>query len=181
MLKAFAEGEYDYGIDHTVIMELTGYNLDDAKRLIKSMTKGDNVVINAASFLAAVIMLSEPNRRVELQQVQLIYDVFDFSLSGQMTLDAFAVMLLCVVSAQGFIIDRSQETPTDAVMIATAKAMFDQLQKSYTSTISQAEVVGLFRDNFSSHAVGTIDKVFLRLCMGPECLSWRVENDAASV
>jgi hypothetical protein len=42
VIKAYNEGEYDFGIDYTVIMNITGYDIDDAKELIKLHSKNES-------------------------------------------------------------------------------------------------------------------------------------------
>ena len=42
VVKAYNEGEYDFGIDHNVIMNITGYEVDDAKDLVKAHQKNDS-------------------------------------------------------------------------------------------------------------------------------------------
>lgn len=42
VVKAYNEGEYDFGIDYNVIMNITGYEADDAKELVKAHQKNDS-------------------------------------------------------------------------------------------------------------------------------------------
>lgn len=42
VIKSYAEGEYDFGIDYQVIMNITGYDPDDAKELLKLHSKNDS-------------------------------------------------------------------------------------------------------------------------------------------
>ena len=42
VLRGYHEGEYDFGIDYTVIMNLTGYNIDEAKGLVAAHAKNDS-------------------------------------------------------------------------------------------------------------------------------------------
>jgi hypothetical protein len=172
MIKAYVDGEYDWGIDHTVIMSLTGHSLDEAKLLIKSLSRGESVTINAASFLSAVIMLSEPNRRMENSQLSLIFDIFDFGMQGQMSFDEFTIMLLCVITTQGIIMGRTIENPSDAAAIEIAKTMYAALDKPQNSSIALQEVAALYKEYFTSKSVNTMDKVFDRFLLGPDCLQW---------
>jgi len=177
MIKAFVDGEYDWGIDHTVIMALTGQTLDGAKVVIKAMSKGESVTINAASFLVAVIMLSEPNRRVDNNQLALIFEVFDFSMCGSLSFDEFTIMLLCVISTQGIIISRAKENPDDAHVVEIAKAIYDKIGKDVKSSIQYAEVLMVYKEFFTSHSVSTIDTVYDRFMLGTQVLEWQLAEE----
>ena len=177
LIKAYVDGEYDYGIDHTVVMALTGFSLESSKVLIKALSRGDGIVINATSFLTAVIMLSEPNRRQEFNQLNLIFEVFDFSMSGALTFDEFSMMLLMVASTQALIIDLPNQIPNDETIINISNAMFNAIGKNKSSTITLVEVCNLFKEYFSSHGQICIDQIFDRFCMGTSCLEWPVDDE----
>jgi hypothetical protein len=177
MIKAFVDGEYDWGIDHTVIMSLTGQTLDEAKVIIKVMSKGESVTINAASFLVAVIMLSEPNRRADNSQLALIFEVFDFSMAGSLSFDEFTIMLLCMISTQGIIISRAKENPDDSAVVSIAKAIYEKIGKDIKAPILYQEVLLVYKEYFTSHQVSTIDTVYDRFMLGTSVLEWRVEDE----
>ena len=40
-IDAYTTGDYDFGIDASVIMTLTGYDADKAKNLVQNHTKND--------------------------------------------------------------------------------------------------------------------------------------------
>lgn len=42
VIKAYNEGEYDFGIDYQVIMNITGYEVEEAKDLVKAHSKNDS-------------------------------------------------------------------------------------------------------------------------------------------
>ncbi len=42
VVKSYHEGEYDFGIDHSVVMSLTGYEADEAKELLGALAKNDS-------------------------------------------------------------------------------------------------------------------------------------------
>jgi len=177
MIKAFVDGEYDWGMDHTVIMALTGQTLDEAKVVIKAMSKGESVTINAASFLVAVIMLSEPNRRVDNNQLALIFEVFDFSMAGYLSFDEFTIMLLCVISTQGIIISRAKENPSDALVVNIAKAIYEKIGKDPKAPIQYQEVLMIYKEFFTSHSINTIDLVYDRFTLGTQVLEWQAEEE----
>lgn len=41
MISHYLEGEFDFGIDCGVVMNITGYEIDDAKDLIAAHSKND--------------------------------------------------------------------------------------------------------------------------------------------
>lgn len=42
VIKSYAEGEYDFGIDYQVVINITGYEPDDAKELIRLHSKNES-------------------------------------------------------------------------------------------------------------------------------------------
>lgn len=42
VLKNYQEGDYDFGIDTNAVMNITGYEMDDAKDLLSSLSKNDS-------------------------------------------------------------------------------------------------------------------------------------------
>lgn len=42
VLKEYVDGDYDFGIDYSVIMGITGLDLDDAKFIVSNLSKNDN-------------------------------------------------------------------------------------------------------------------------------------------
>jgi hypothetical protein len=177
MLKAYVDGEYDYGIDHTVVMSLTGLNLQEAKVLVKALSKGDTSVINAACFLLSVIMLGEANRRSENSHLALCFEVFDFSLSGQLSFDEFSIMLLCLVTTQGMMIGRNMEIPSDKHMILVAETLYGAIGKNKSNPIELHEVNSLYNEYFKSHKVTALDEVFDRLLLGDKVTYWPAEEE----
>ena len=177
MLKAYVDGEYDFGIDHTVVMSLTGLNFADAKVLVKALCKGDSSIINSTSFLLSVIMLGEGNRRSENSHLALTFEVFDFSLSGQLSFDEFSIMLLCLVTTQGMMIGRNMEIPADKNMVAAAEALYSAAGKNKSNPITLQEVNSLYNEYFKSHGINALDQVFERLLLGDQVTFWPKEDE----
>lgn len=42
ILREYADGDYDFGIDYSVIMGVTGLDLDDAKTIVSCLCKNDS-------------------------------------------------------------------------------------------------------------------------------------------
>lgn len=42
VVKAYNDGEYDFGIDYTVVMAITGVNMDEAQALITAHSRNDS-------------------------------------------------------------------------------------------------------------------------------------------
>ncbi len=104
VLKAYNEGEYDFGIDYTVVMNITGYEIDDAKELIKVHSKNESGMsvhlivvltlcyltvcrINAIALLITIISLGNGENRNELGRLESVFDLMDFSHNSQITMD----------------------------------------------------------------------------------------------
>ena len=41
VLKEYVDGDFDFGIDYSVIMGITGLDLDDAKFIVSNLSKND--------------------------------------------------------------------------------------------------------------------------------------------
>lgn len=42
VIREYNDGDYDFGVDYSVIMGITGLGLDDAKYIVSNMGKGDS-------------------------------------------------------------------------------------------------------------------------------------------
>ena len=176
-IKAYETGEYDFGIDHTVIMSLTNVPLEDAKVLVKAFSRNNSGVANACVFFAAMIMLAEPNRRIELYQAGCIFDVMEFDKTGQLSMDEFAIMISCIILACGMVLDRGEEVLNDADVMKLVLAMYAKVGKVKGAPMNRNEVLGLVKEYFASHDVKTMDEYFGRLTLGPDCLEWTEEEE----
>lgn len=178
LTKEYKDGEYDFGIDHTVIMTLTGLTLEESKVLLKSFAKNDSGVINSMVFIVGVILLAEPNRRVESYQLSTIFDLFDFDHAGQFPMDVFSIMLMTISIASGHILSRQDDVPTDKEMIELATAMYNKINKNPSSAIAKEEVLLIAMENFTDYEFKTIDTVFDRMTLGPMCLEFKSDEDS---
>ncbi len=41
VIQSYNDGEYDFGIDYSVVMNITGYDENDARELIQAHNKND--------------------------------------------------------------------------------------------------------------------------------------------
>lgn len=177
-IKAYETGEYDFGIDHTVIMTLTNGSLDEAKILLKAFTRNESGVANACVFFSALIMLAEPNRRQELYQVGTIFDFFDFDKTGQLSMDEFTIMISCLCLAAALILDRTDEVMDDNAVMQLVKAIYNKTGKVNGAPINRTEVLGISKEYFDSHEIKTVDEYFGRLTLGGDCLEWKQDDES---
>lgn len=42
VLREYSDGDYDFGIDYSVIVTITGLDIDEAKAITTSMAKNDS-------------------------------------------------------------------------------------------------------------------------------------------
>jgi|MDTB01.1.fsa_nt_gb Ca2+-binding EF-hand superfamily protein len=180
-IKAYEAGEYDFGIDHTVIMTLTGLNLEESKVLVKAFSRNQSGVVNAMVFFSAVLMLAEPNRRVTLYQPGAIFDLYDFDKTGQLSMDEFTIMLSCVGLSCALILSRVDECLDDESNTEFAKGIYAKLGKVNGAPISKSEVLGVVKEYFDDHDVKTVDQFFGRLVLGKDCLEWKDPDADSSV
>ena len=177
-MKSYEQGEYDFGIDHTVIMTLTNVSLDEAKVLLKAFSRNDAGVANACVFFSALIMLAEPNRRQDLYQVGTLFDFFDFDKTGQLSMDEFTIMISCICLASALILDRMDEVLDDNAVTELVKGVYDKTGKVNGAPINRTEVLGIAKEYFDGHEIKTIDDYFGRLTLGSECLEWKEDEDS---
>ena len=179
LIKEYKDGEYDFGVDQTVVMTLTGLNLDESKVLLKSFSKNDSGMINSMVFIVGIVLLAEPNRRVENYQLSTIFDLFDFDHAGQIPMDVFSIMLMTIAIAGGHILARQDEIPTDKEMIELATAMYVKINKSPGTSITKEEVLVIAMENFTDHDFKTVDTVFDRFTLGPLCLEFKSDDESS--
>ena len=177
-IKSYEQGEYDFGIDHTVIMTLTNVPLEESKVLLKAFSRNDSGVANACVFFSALIMLAEPNRRQELYQVGTIFDFFDFDKTGQLSMDEFTIMLSCISLASALILDRMDEVLDDLAVTQLVKGIYEKVGKVNGAPINRTEVLGIAKEYFDSHEIKTVDEYFGRLTLGSQCLEWNDDDES---
>jgi hypothetical protein len=86
-VKAYNDGEYDFGIDYTVVMNITGYDTDESRELVKAHSKNNSGIINALTLLISVISLGNSENRNETGRLESLFDLVDFNRSSQISLD----------------------------------------------------------------------------------------------
>jgi Ca2+-binding EF-hand superfamily protein len=167
VIKAYTDGEYDFGIDFALIMTLTGMSVDEAKAMIRSHAKNDTGVINALTFMTTVMCLSESEKRNEVNRFNYVFDLFDFNRTSQISIDELSILLLCIMSSFGFILGRPNDLPTDVSMITLANAIYTELGKNKQSRISKEELLGIVQARVFKQGALSIDTIFERLLLGP--------------
>ena len=97
VLLQYRSRDFDFGIDTQVVTSLIGGDTKLAGRVTKAFSP-HSTVINALSFISALVLLSRDNESASPLRAKcdLIFDVFDFHESGDMSLDEVTILLLSV-------------------------------------------------------------------------------------
>jgi len=163
VVKVYTDGEYDFGVDFSSIMAITGLGVDDAKMLVRLHAKNDSGTINALTMLVTIAVMSDAERRNEYQRYGLIFDLFDFNRAGNINLDELAILLLCVTNSFSFILGKPTEAPQDADMIELAQAIYTKIGKRTSTNITKEELQGVIKEFFFKKGLLNVDSIFERI------------------
>jgi len=165
VLKNYQEGDYDFGIDTNAVMNITGYEMDDAKELLSSLSKNDSGIINAITLLIVVLSLGCGDVREEMYRFDAIFDLMDFNKAGRISFDEMTILLLCIGSAYSFILegkpgDEKQLQHEQAIM-QFAKGVYEGLgNKRVNTTISKEEFGHYVKENFFNQGHLYVNDIF---------------------
>ncbi|GMH60005.1 hypothetical protein TrST_g7681 [Triparma strigata] len=139
MLLAYRSRDFDFGVDASVITSLIGGDTQMAESIAKAFSPTSGVV-NALSFLSAVILLSNDGESPNptKSKSDLIFDTFDFQESGDMSLDEITILLLSVCRACNVICGTGGD-PSDETMEQFALVMYQSSGKEITQFIDRKE------------------------------------------
>jgi hypothetical protein len=172
IIKSYNDGDYDFGIDYNVVMNITGMDIEQAASLHKAHLKNDSGIINAITLLISIISLgNSDSTRNEVQRLELIFDLLDFNRNNQISSDELSILLLCTGSSFSFILGRPpDEHPLDAQLISFTKMMYDKLGKKYNSLIKKEELVRWCRENLFGKGCVNINDILKVLKDGLDAL-----------
>merc|ERR1719329_1401345 len=85
IIKSYNDGDYDFGIDYNVVMNITGMDIEQAASLHKAHLKNDSGIVNAITLLITIISLSDSSTRNEIWRLETIFDLLDFNRSQQIS------------------------------------------------------------------------------------------------
>ena len=159
-IQAYTTGNYDFGIDFNVVMNITGYDSERAKLLLQAHAINDVGVINALSLLITFVGLVDNDATMGEERVTEIFNLFDFSRSGVLSLEDLTILLMCVSYSFSHVVQRHSDVPSDAAIIKLAQQIYDKLNKKYKQTIKRDELVMWARMNLFEKGITKIDTVF---------------------
>jgi len=166
IVKAYLDGEYDFGIDYTVVMSITGLGMDAAKAMTDlhvksgSEVKSGNHSVNAMTFLISIISLADRTSRNENGRLQAIFSLFDFNKRGSISVDELTIMLLCISSSYSFILQRTDDVPTDCTIIKATQNLYSKKNKKPNSQITKEELQSYASTNLWKEGINNIDSLF---------------------
>lgn len=187
IVKAYLDGEYDFGIDYTVVMSITGLGMDAAKAMtdlhIKNTgaeAKPGNQSINAMTFLITIISLADKTSRNENGRLQAIFSLFDFNKRGSISADELTIMLLCVSSSYSFILQRTDDVPVDSTIIKATQNVYNKKNKKPNTQITKDELQSFASNFLWKEGLNNIDSIFDALRMELEIGTSEDTEEAAA-
>jgi hypothetical protein len=104
VIRTYCEGEYDFGIDESVVVAVTGADSEEARQLVMAHSRNDSGMlvtlnflpvrhkmfirsINALNLLISIVALADATKRNESVRLFAIFDLFDFSKGNSITFD----------------------------------------------------------------------------------------------
>ena len=100
ILHEFQFRGYDYAIEAEAVSYLVGQDLETAEKIIAAFDKNNTQVINSLSLITAIIAVSNASsEKSELDaKLGLIFDSFDFSHKGSISMDEMVILLHSVLT-----------------------------------------------------------------------------------
>ena len=167
VVQTYQTGNYDFGIDFNVVMNLTGYDSERAKILLQAQAINDVGVVNALSLLITFIALVDNTTTMGEERVSEIFNLFDFSHTGTLTMEDLTIMLMCVSYSFSHIVGRHADVPSDAAIIKLGQQIYDKLNKKYKQPIKKDELIMWAKSNLFDKGIDKLDLVFeafVKLC-----------------
>eukprot|EP01038_Epipyxis_sp_PR26KG_P004119 gene4119-5872_t len=177
VIKAYQDGEYDFGIDYSVIMNVTGYDVEEAKELCQAHSKNDTGIINAITLFVSIISLGNGDSRNELGRLESLFDLMDFSRNGQISLDEMTILLLCVGYSFSFILSYKSDSPIDPIIIKFAKGIYESLNKKPSASITKTEFIDWIKNKVFSKGLININSILNGMIHGVEVVGDGAEED----
>lgn len=108
VMRTYSEGEYDFGIEESVVVAITGVESGEARELIAAHSRNDNGMwvsflvsircvsitvwdllyrINALTLMISIIALADSSKRNESNRLFAVFDLFDFSKANAISYD----------------------------------------------------------------------------------------------
>ena len=139
MLLQYRSRDFDFGIDAQVVTSLVGGDTSLARSIMKAFSP-TSTVVNALSFLSAVVMLSKDLESASPMKTKcdLLFDIFDFHESGDMTLDEVTILLLSVGKAINVVCGTGPD-PSDETMEQFTLVMFQSAEKPINGFLTRTE------------------------------------------
>ncbi|GMH61632.1 hypothetical protein TrRE_jg12542 [Triparma retinervis] len=146
MLLQYKSRDFDFGIDAQVVTSLIGGDTSLARSIMQAFGPS-STVINALSFMSAVVLLSKDLESASpmKSKCDLIFDIFDFHESGDMSLDEVTILLLSVLKGVNVVCGTADE-PSDETMEQFTLVMFQSVEKPITGFLSRSDFTDWIMD-----------------------------------
>ena len=110
--KNFRSNDYDYVLNLREFITLTGLSPDKADALALSFRKMERKkesedTINVLVVIVACILLSDGMNEMISTRIDALFDLFDFNSTGNASLDALNILLICLTKALAGILNKN--------------------------------------------------------------------------
>ena len=126
-------GRFALGPRHAAV--LLGMTDDEARPIFELMDTDHNDLVDAFELIATIVTLSGLTIR---QKIDVLHALFDFSRTGELTVDELTIFFRCVSSGCSKV-DGNVVAPTVAELEKTAKWCFTKADRSLSMELAKAE------------------------------------------
>lgn len=140
-IEAYFSNEYDFIIDKSVVMSLTGFDAVEATELISSLPTDNIGNVNAITLLVAIISIGDSGKSSLRERISALFDVFDFEGKRQIHIDEVTILFLTFWCATQAILGRKNESPPTPIISKITLKAFEQTGKKTSTHIMKEELV----------------------------------------
>ena len=139
IIDEYKQKDYDFGIDAATTSMLLGVDLQVSKNIISKMSRSGTGIINALSLISGIIVVSNVIDTKDC--FELVFDVFDFDSSGNISMDEMTILLLSASKAMHVVTNSSLTEPSDPGMERITVNAFKDLNLELGAFITKESFV----------------------------------------
>lgn len=166
VLREHADGDFDFGVDCSVIMGVTGMDVEEARTIVNTLCKNETGLVNSVVFLSSIILFGDGATRNVTARLEALFSIVDFNNANQISVDELAILLLGLSTAITSVLKKPVGTtptptpaPTDTQIIRLAALLNENKGRKATSSIYKHEFVAYASQLLSAIPGGNVDVV----------------------